>query len=132
MHHFLLPERLILAVLILTSLSSFIYEVYKRFKIVLKGSDKLPFDRIPARLARVFSEFILQKKVLQQRFIPGLMHAFVFWGFMAFSLITLDHFLRGFNLYFFSDSVRYYYSIFLPFRQAPLGYYGPEIHSCQL
>ena len=113
MHHFLLPERLILAVLILAALSSFIYEVYKRFKIVLKGSGKLPFDRIPARLIRVFNEFILQKKVLQQRFIPGLMHAFVFWGFMAFSVITLDHFLRGFNLYFFSDPVRYYYSIFL-------------------
>ena len=113
MHHFLLLERLTLAVLILLSLSSFIFEIYKRFKIILKGLDSLPTDRIPERLIRVFNEFVLQKKVLQQRFIPGLMHAFVFWGFMAFSLITIDHFLRGFNLYLFSDSIRHYYSIFL-------------------
>ena len=113
MHHFLFSERLILALLIFIALSSFIFEIYKRFKIVLKGSDNLPSDRIPERLFRVFSEFFLQSKVLKQRFVPGLMHAFVFWGFMAFSLITIDHFLRGFNLYFFSDSIRYYYSIFL-------------------
>ena len=39
------------------------------------------------------------------------MHAFVFWGFIAFSLITIDHFLRGFNLAFFSDSTRWYYGL---------------------
>ena len=113
MHHFFLVERIILLVLILLSLASFSYEIFKRFQIILKGSGQLPTDKILKRFYRVFEEFVLQKKVLQQRFIPGLMHAFVFWGFMAFSLITIDHFLRGFNLALFSDTIRYYYSIML-------------------
>ena len=113
MHHFSFPEKSLLLALIIITLISFSFEIFKRFKIVLKGTGSFPTDKIIKRLIRVFNEFVMQKKVLQQRFIPGLMHAFVFWGFMAFSLITIDHFLRGFNLYLFSDSVRYYYSIFL-------------------
>ena len=104
-------DQIFLSILLTTCLSSFIWEVTKRFKIVLKGEGSLPFDNIPLRLKRVFDEFFLQKKVLQQRFIPGLMHAFVFWGFMAFALITVDHFLRGFNSDLFTDNTRYYYSL---------------------
>ena len=103
-------DQILLSILLSICLSSFTWEVIKRFKIVLKGEGSLPFDNIPLRLKRVFDEFFLQKKVLQQRFIPGLMHAFVFWGFMAFALITIDHFLRGFNLNLFTDNIRYYYN----------------------
>jgi len=85
-------------------------EIIKRFKIVLKGEGSLPFDNLGSRFLRVFSEFFLQSKVLKQRFLPGLMHAFVFWGFIAFGLITIDHFLRGFNSNLFSENVRLYYS----------------------
>ena len=109
---FSLSEKIFLGLLILISIGSFSWEIIKRFKIVLKGEDSLPFDNIGKRLTKVFREFILQEKVLKQRFIPGLMHAFVFWGFMAFGFITIDHFLRGFNLSLFSDSIRYYYSLF--------------------
>jgi len=108
---FSLVEQISLSILLILCLSSFSWELIKRFKIVFKGSGSLPFDNFGLRFGRVFSEFFLQKKVLQQRFIPGLMHAFVFWGFIAFSLITIDHFLRGFNLAFFSDSTRWYYGL---------------------
>tara|TARA_Y100001970_G_scaffold31323_1_gene38882 strand:+ start:17158 stop:19014 length:1857 start_codon:yes stop_codon:yes gene_type:complete len=104
-------DQILLSILLTICISSFTWEVAKRFKIVLKGEGSLPFDNIPLRLKRVFEEFFLQKKVLQQRFIPGLMHAFVFWGFMAFALITIDHFLRGFNSDLFTDNIRYYYSL---------------------
>ncbi|MBI45377.1 MAG: hypothetical protein CMG66_04335 [Candidatus Marinimicrobia bacterium] len=103
-------EQLFLLILISICLGSFSLEIIKRFKIVLKGKGSLPFDEIGKRFYRVFSEFFLQSKVLKQRFIPGLMHAFVFWGFIAFSLITIDHFLRGFNSNLFSESGRIYYS----------------------
>ena len=99
-------EQLALLVLIFLCLSSFSWEIIKRFKIVLKGEGSLPFNNLGARLFRVFSEFFLQSKVIKQRFIPGLMHAFVFWGFIAFSLITIDHFLRGFNSNLFSENTR--------------------------
>ena len=36
---------------------------------------------------------MLQGKVIRQRPLPGLAHAFVFWGFCAFALITLIAFI---------------------------------------
>ena len=95
---FSIVEKLSLSILLLVCITSFSWEIIKRFKIVFKGEGNFPTDNIGGRLLRVFNEFFLQKKVLKQRFIAGLMHAFVFWGFIAFSLITIDHFLRGFNL----------------------------------
>ena len=108
---FSIIEKILLSILLMLCLTSFSWEVIKRFRIVLKGEGSLPFNNIPSRIMRVINEFFLQKKVLKQRFIPGLMHALVFWGFIAFSLITLDHFLRGFNSALFNDNTRYYYSI---------------------
>ena len=108
---FSIIEKIVLSILLMLCLTSFSWEVIKRFRIVLKGEGSLPFNNIPSRIMRVINEFFLQKKVLKQRFIPGLMHALVFWGFIAFSLITLDHFLIGFNSELFNDNTRYYYSI---------------------
>ncbi len=41
---------------------------------------------------------MLQSRVIAQRPLPGIAHAFVFWGFCAFALVTLDHLSRGFGL----------------------------------
>ena len=48
------------------------------------------------------SEVLLQSKVIRERPLPGLAHAFVFWGFCAFALITLNHFATGIGLAFLS------------------------------
>ena len=47
------------------------------------------------RIAEFISEVMLQSKVIRQRPLPGLAHAFVFWGFCAFGLVTLDHLSAG-------------------------------------
>ena len=39
-------------------------------------------------------EVLLQGKVIRQRPGPGLLHAFVFWGFLAFAVSTLDLIVR--------------------------------------
>ena len=41
---------------------------------------------------------MLQGKVIRERPLPGLAHAFVFWGFCAFALITVNHLAAGFRL----------------------------------
>ena len=64
----------------------------------MQGTGNFSFDYLHIRLKRVILEFLLQKKVLSQRFWPGLMHALVFWGFIFFGAITIDHFLIGFNI----------------------------------
>ncbi|HJM47507.1 MAG TPA: heterodisulfide reductase-related iron-sulfur binding cluster [Candidatus Marinimicrobia bacterium] len=95
--HFSIIEQVALLVFIALSLGSFLYELWKRIFIVFKGTGSFPFDRLWERCFRFFREVILQEKVIRERFLPGLMHALVFWGFMAFGVITLDHFARGFN-----------------------------------
>ena len=105
-------EQIILFVLILISLGSFSYELIKRINIVLKGTGSFSFDKTLIRLKRVLIEFVLQTKVIKQRFWPGLMHAFVFWGFMFFSIITIDHFLIGFNNNLFSEKIKHLYAMF--------------------
>ena len=96
-HPFTIIEKIVLLSGICISLGSFCFEVLKRLRIVLKGTGSLPLDRIGERLWRVFREVFLQEKVIRGRLLPGLMHGFVFWGFLVFGLVTLDHFAIGFE-----------------------------------
>lgn len=50
------------------------------------------------RLRRAAWEVLFQAKVIRERPLPGLAHALVFWGFLAFSLATLDHLAAGFGV----------------------------------
>src|SRR5205085_12183258 len=43
------------------------------------------------RIWQFLWEVMAQGKVIWQRPLPGLAHAFVFWGFCAFALITCNH-----------------------------------------
>ena len=59
---------------------------------------------IGRRVWNFVSEVLLQSKVIRQRPLPGLAHAFVFWGFCAFALVTLNHVAAGFGVGFLSPS----------------------------
>ena len=114
--HFSIIEKVILAGLTLVALSSFSYEVLRRVFIVQKGLGSFPFDRFGERLFRVFREVLLHEKVIRERPFPGLMHALVFWGFLVFGLVTIDHFAIGFYKPIMSESVHHAYSkIVIPF-----------------
>jgi Fe-S oxidoreductase len=43
------------------------------------------------RIRRLFWEVLLQAKVIRQRPLPGFAHAVVFWGFLVFALVTINH-----------------------------------------
>ena len=114
--HFSIVEKVILAGLTLIALGSFSYEVLRRVFIVQKGLGSFPFDRFGERLFRVFREVLLHEKVIRERPFPGLMHALVFWGFLVFGLVTIDHFAIGFYKPIMSDSAHHAYSkIVIPF-----------------
>jgi hypothetical protein len=69
-------------------------------RTVLKSRPEPGFDLHPisARVNKVLWEVLLQGKVIKERPLPGLAHAFVFWGFLAFALVSLDHLAAGFGL----------------------------------
>jgi Fe-S oxidoreductase len=50
------------------------------------------------RLRNWVWEVLLQGKVMRERPLPGLAHALVFWGFLVFALVTVDHLLRLLDL----------------------------------
>jgi len=49
------------------------------------------------RLARFAREVLAQAKVIRYRPLPGLAHAVVFWGFLAFAGVTVHHLASGFG-----------------------------------
>ncbi len=67
---------------------------------------------IGRRIGQFLWEVGLQGKVIRQRPLPGLAHAFVFWGFCAFALISANHIASGFGLRFLNPEGafgRFYY-----------------------
>lgn len=60
------------------------------------------------RIARFIAEVLLQSKVIRHRPLPGLAHAFVFWGFLAFALVTLNHLAHGFGFAFFDTKTGFF------------------------
>jgi Fe-S oxidoreductase len=96
--------RAVLIVLIAVSVALF----WWRFRIVvdrLRRARPTPdFQLAPVwpRIRDFLWEVMLQGKVIRQRPLPGLAHAFVFWGFCAFALITVNHFAAGFGAPFLS------------------------------
>jgi Fe-S oxidoreductase len=50
------------------------------------------------RFKRLLWDVLCQAKVIRHRPLPGLAHAFVFWGFLAFVVVTLDHFAGGLGI----------------------------------
>lgn len=101
---FALWEKLLLAALIIASAVLF----WRRFGVVLgrilqsKKDPGFHLGNIGRRAWDFFSEVMLQSRVIGQRPMPGLAHAFVFWGFCAFALVTVNHVASGFGVGFLS------------------------------
>jgi Fe-S oxidoreductase len=99
---FTLLEKLLLAALILASALLF----WKRFGVVVDKILKSRKDpgfhltHLAKRSWDFFWEVLCQAKVIRERPLPGIAHAFVFWSFLAFALVTLNHIATGFGIGF--------------------------------
>jgi len=96
--------RIILLVFIFASVGFFANEIWVRIRIMrlAKRDEKRwdnPLERLGFVLARVFSQICS----IKDRPLVGLMHAFVFWGFVFFTVATINHvggaFHEGFSLW---------------------------------
>ncbi|HEU5350202.1 MAG TPA: (Fe-S)-binding protein [Terracidiphilus sp.] len=97
-------ERYLLATLTVLSAGLFWQRFGPILKTILRAKKDAHFHLAPvARRVRDFVwEVLCQAKVIRQRPLPGLAHAFVFWGFCAFALVTLNHFALCFGIGFLS------------------------------
>jgi Fe-S oxidoreductase len=99
-----LPEKLVLAILMLLSAAGFWYRFRSVLHVISAARPDPGFrlgDVVP-RMRSFVWEVLLQSKVIQQRPAAGVAHAFVFWGFCAFALITANHIAAGFGVPFLS------------------------------
>ena len=78
---------------------------FRRVVKVIQASRVTPGYHLPPfgpRLRQFVWEVLLQGLVIRERPLPGIAHAFVFWGFCAFALVTVNHIATGFRAGFLS------------------------------
>src|SRR5215471_21439240 len=97
-------ERAVLIVLLVLSLSLFWLRLRKVLDAIRRARPTPDFETAPLapRIKAFLWEVMLQGKVIEQRPLPGLAHAFVYWGFLAFALVTVNHIASAFNARFLS------------------------------
>ncbi|MDQ2841844.1 MAG: (Fe-S)-binding protein [Acidobacteriota bacterium] len=97
-----LVAKVVLVVLIVASLALFSLRFGRTIERIRhsRPDPDFKFSGVPARIWNFFWEVMCQAKVIRERPIPGLAHAFVFWGFCAFALVTLNHLAAAFDISF--------------------------------
>lgn len=103
---FALGEKLLFAALAAGSCLLFARRFGPIVRTILSAKKDADFHLFPlGRRVRDFVwEVVCQAKVIRQRPLPGLAHAFVFWSFCAFALVTLNHCAAGLGLGFLSPA----------------------------
>ena len=93
-------EILLFLALLIASATVFLRRFVPILQTILKSKKEPGFelDPLPKRIQDFVWEVLLQAKVIKERPLPGLAHAFVFWGFCAFGLVTVNHFGEGLRL----------------------------------
>jgi Fe-S oxidoreductase len=92
-------EQVLLVLLILSTIALFSRDFYRKIRHILEGKpDRRRTDHLGVRFARVIREVLFQSRVVGGRPVAGLLHAFVFLGFLVFALETVDHFFQPFKI----------------------------------
>jgi Fe-S oxidoreductase len=97
-----LGVKIFLAALIVLSIGLFWMRFSKVVHHILRARPDADFKlgSIGGRIWDFFREVLCQAKVIRERPLPGIAHAFVFWTFCAFALVTLNHLATGLGIPF--------------------------------
>ncbi len=100
--HFSALEMTLLTVCVGVSGVLFFYRFLPILKNIFGSKRDADFTLNPLgwRIWTFTSEVLFQSKVIKERPLPGVLHAFVFWGFLAFALVSVNHFFVGVRLGF--------------------------------
>lgn len=87
-------KNLIFPVVLIIALGTFAYSVRRLIRFLRLGQAENRFDRPFKRLADVLKVAIGQTKLLREP-VAGLMHAFIFWGFLVLLTSVIESILEG-------------------------------------
>jgi len=95
------PEIILFLALLAASTYAFLRRVWPIVQTIRRSKPDADFQVAPVapRIRQFVWEVLLQGKVIRERPLPGIAHAFVFWGFCAFALITVAHLAQGVGLH---------------------------------
>jgi Fe-S oxidoreductase len=82
-------------ILFLTFVGVFAAQVARRVQLIAAAPNTFSLDNLPFRATRFLTDVVLQVRTIRERPVTGLMHAFVFWGFVAFGGYTAVEFMYG-------------------------------------
>jgi len=85
-----------LALMLLGGLALFSYVMGRRLQLLLWGRPEDRFHEWGKRLLNTLSYFLGQRGLFKE-FLPGLMHALIFWGFLVYAVRTITLFVSGFR-----------------------------------
>ena len=99
----------VFVVMLVASLAMFAILIEPRFALLRAARASDRWDRPAERWKGVLSQFLGQRRILSPRYLgAGLMHAFIFWGFLAVGLNSIHFlgggFITGFHLPFFGPA----------------------------
>ena len=84
--------------LFLACAGAFAVQVATRVRLVAAAPNTFALDDFGVRARRFLVDVLLQRRTIAERPFAGLMHALVFWGFMAFGGYTLAELARGLGI----------------------------------
>jgi Fe-S oxidoreductase len=86
---------LVFWLLFLTFVGAFALQVATRVRLIAAAPNTFSVDHFPFRIKRFLLDVVLQRRTIRERPVTGLMHALVFWGFVAFGGYTSIEFMSG-------------------------------------
>jgi len=108
--------------LFLAFVGAFVAQVARRIRIIAAAPGGFSLDNPSFRVRRFLMDVMLQRRTIRERPAAGLMHAFVFWGFVAFGGYTSVEFLHGLGIVDLTDTAWFgaYRALLIPFASAVL------------
>lgn len=91
-------EVWIFRILFLVFVGIFVWQMAERVRLIARASNNFNVEHVGSRLRRFLLDVVFQVRVIRERPLVGVMHAFVFWGFVAFAGFTTTEFVRGLGI----------------------------------
>jgi Fe-S oxidoreductase len=103
-------EIVLFAGLIVLSIGIFLGRFVRVLRVIWRSKQEPDFHLAPLlpRIADFLWQVVCQAKVIRYRPLAGLAHALVFWGFCAFSIVSVNHILLGFGLHWIDSKTGYF------------------------
>ena len=92
-----ITSTLIFSGILLASSSAFAIFMIRRFRVLLAAAPSDRFSDVGKRMMGILRFFIGQGRILNPKYIgAGIMHAVIFWGFLAVMINSIHFIGRGF------------------------------------